>query len=96
MWSLQITIRHLGSSTPVPRFLRPFAQDTEYFGNAQQQWMIDFRVANLDTMAALKNVGVFVELNLQAYPTGRFARIHDPEDNPIELWEPVGCDVPRS
>jgi glyoxylase I family protein len=21
--------------------------------------------------------------------TGRFARIHDPEGNPIELWEPA-------
>jgi predicted enzyme related to lactoylglutathione lyase len=28
---------------------------------------------------------------------GRFARIHDPEGNPIELWQPTGRDaVPSS
>jgi glyoxylase I family protein len=26
-----------------------------------------------------------------AYPYGRFARIHDPEGNPIELWQPLNA-----
>jgi len=27
------------------------------------------------------------------YPNGRFARLHDPEGNPIELWQPAGPAV---
>ena len=30
--------------------------------------------------------------DLQSYPNGRFARVHDPEGNPVELWEPKGSD----
>ena len=30
----------------------PFAQDTEYFGRPEQQWMINFRVADIDAAAA--------------------------------------------
>jgi len=30
-----------------------------------------------------------VKIDPQTYPNGRFARIHDPEGNPIELWQPM-------
>lgn len=33
-----------------PTVFAPFANDTDYFGNAEKQWMINFRVRNLDTM----------------------------------------------
>jgi hypothetical protein len=32
-------------------------------------------------------------LDPEHYPNGRFARIHDPEGNPIELWEPAAQDA---
>lgn len=67
----------------------PFDQGTEYFGRAEQQWMINFRVRDLDAMVAqLEATGIGVEVNAETFPNGRFARTHDPEGNPIELWEP--------
>lgn len=67
----------------------PFAQDTDYFGQDAQMWMINFRVDDLDKMVAqLKANGIEATMDTNEYPNGRFARIHDPEGNPIELWEP--------
>jgi glyoxylase I family protein len=69
----------------------PFAHDTDYFGRAEQQWMINFRVDDLDAMMAkLKADGIAVETRTEwDSEVGRFCRIHDPEGNPIELWEPA-------
>lgn len=67
----------------------PFPETTKYFGDATKQWMINFRVADLDKMAAqLQAAGIPVKIDPTTYPNGRFARIHDPEGNPIELWQP--------
>jgi glyoxylase I family protein len=67
----------------------PFPKDTGYFGDASRMWMLNFRVRDLDAMAAqLRAAGIEVEINPETYPQGRFARLHDPEGNPIELWEP--------
>jgi glyoxylase I family protein len=67
----------------------PFAQDTKYFGAPSQQFMLNFRVRDLDKMAAqLRAGGIAVEIDPQTYPNGRFASIHDPEGNPIQLWQP--------
>lgn len=66
----------------------PFKQDTSYFGDQSRQWMINFRVRDIDKMAAqLRANGVDVEMDPETYPNGRFARIIDPEGNPIQLWE---------
>lgn len=71
----------------------PFKEDTTYFGDAGKQWMINFRVRDLDAMAAqLRAAGAEVEINAETYPNGRFARLYDPEGNPIELWEPEDAD----
>jgi predicted enzyme related to lactoylglutathione lyase len=67
----------------------PFAESTEYFGDRSNQWMVNFRVRNLDAMVAqLRAAGSKVVVDEQEYPNGRFARTHDPEGHPIELWEP--------
>ena len=51
--------------------------------------MVNFRVDDLDAMIAqLRNAGIEVTPDTQEYPNGRFARLYDPEGNPIELWEP--------
>jgi predicted enzyme related to lactoylglutathione lyase len=65
----------------------PFKQDTTYFGRPEQSWMINFRVADLKAMVAqLRAAGITVE-EPQSDPNGDFARLYDPERNPIELWE---------
>lgn len=57
--------------------------------------MINFRVRNLDAMTAqLRAAGIDVEIDPELYPYGRFARLSDPEGNPIQLWEPSEEDKP--
>jgi glyoxylase I family protein len=74
-----------------PTAFAPFPARTEYFGAAEQSWMVNFRVNDLDAMMAqLRAAGIDVELDRGVYPNGRFARLHDPEGNPVELWEPDG------
>ena len=66
----------------------PFKKDTTYFGRPEQAWMVNFRVADLEAMVAqLRAAGITVT-EPESYPNGDFARVHDPEGNPIELWEP--------
>ncbi|MET0241779.1 MAG: VOC family protein [Sphingobium sp.] len=67
----------------------PFPKDTDYFGSAERQWMINFRVNDLDGLVAqLAASGIAVEQKAEwNSEAGRFARIHDPEGNAIELWE---------
>ncbi len=73
-----------------PTVFAPFEADTTYFGDPQQGWMVNFRVADLEAMVAqLRAAGITVG-DTQSYPNGSFARLHDPEGNPIELWEPKG------
>ncbi len=75
-----------------PTAFAPFPENTKYFGDATKQWMINFRVADLDKMAAqLEAAGITVKVDPTTYPNGRFARIHDPEGNPIELWQPMNA-----
>jgi predicted enzyme related to lactoylglutathione lyase len=67
----------------------PFQKATKSFGSDAQLWMINFRVRNLDAMVwLLRKAGSEVELDPEVYPNGRFARLKDPEGNPIQLWEP--------
>src|SRR5438874_12702725 len=71
----------------------PFKEDTSYFGDRRFQWMINFRVRDLNKMVAqLRERGITVELDSEVYPNGRFARLSDPEGNPIQLWQPGGTD----
>jgi glyoxylase I family protein len=56
--------------------------------------MVNFRVQDLDAMVAqLQGAGIAVNVDPQTYPNGRFARLYDPECNPIELWQPAGGDA---
>jgi predicted enzyme related to lactoylglutathione lyase len=51
--------------------------------------MLNLRVANLDAMVAqLVAAGISVAVNPEEFPYGRFARLTDPDGNPIELWQP--------
>jgi len=73
-----------------PTSFTPLPEKTGYFGDATKQWMINFRVSDLDKMAAqLEAVGIAVKVDPTTYPYGRFAHLHDPEGNPIELWQQI-------
>lgn len=73
-----------------PTVFAPFAADTDYFGSKEQAWMVNFRVRNLDAMVAqLRKSNIEVKVDPEKYPNGRFAWLHDPEGNPVELWEPA-------
>ncbi len=67
----------------------PFAQDTDYFPK-EQTFMLNFRVNSLNKMLAqLRAADIKISQEMTMDGIGKFARIHDPEGNPIELWEPV-------
>ena len=34
-----------------------------------------------------------VEVDPETYPNGTFADLHDPEGNPVQLWQPAGADA---
>ncbi len=68
----------------------PFPQNTAMFGDESKQWMINFRVRDLEAMAAqLRAAGTEVDIETEVYPNGRFATCKDPEGNPIQLWQPA-------
>ena len=69
----------------------PFAADTDYWP-ADHQFMLNFRVEELDALTAsltVAGIEVITKPEWDMPGIGRFARIHDPEGNPIELWEPA-------
>ncbi|WP_305986916.1 VOC family protein [Roseibium sp. MMSF_3544] len=68
----------------------PFSEDTDYFPK-DRQFMLNFRVLDLDALLTeLRGQGIAVSHEEKMDGIGRFARVHDPEGNPIELWEPQG------
>ena len=72
-----------------PTILAPFSRDTEYFGRREQQFMVNFRVCDLDAMLSqLRAGGVEVISEEEEEGAGRFAFIEDPEGNRVQLWEP--------
>ena len=77
-----------------PMVFEPFKADSDYFA-ADKQAMINLRVTDLDALTArlrVAGVEVIVKDEWNSMPEiGRFARVHDPEGNAIELWEPVAA-----
>ena len=67
----------------------PFKNDTDYFGDASQQYMVNYRVENLEALIEeLKKEGVTIVDAMEIYDYGKFVHILDGEGNRIELWEP--------
>jgi predicted enzyme related to lactoylglutathione lyase len=69
----------------------PFPSDTDYFPS-DRQWMLNLRVTALDDLLATlraSGIEVITKPEWDMPGVGRFARIHDPEGNPVELWEPA-------
>ncbi|HMU47674.1 MAG TPA: bleomycin resistance protein [Chitinophagaceae bacterium] len=52
--------------------------------------MINYRVENLEELLkTLKDEGVTVVGDIEVYDYGKFGWILDPEENKIELWQPI-------
>lgn len=67
-----------------------FPAETKYFGEGDQQVMVNFRVDDLDELLKqLAAAGVRIDPKRDDAPYGRFAWIWDPEGNRVELWQPL-------
>ena len=67
-----------------------FPANTKYFDPSKKEFMINYRVADLEALVAeLKKEGVTIVDEIAKYDYGKFVHILDPEGNAIELWEPA-------
>ncbi|WP_145857152.1 VOC family protein [Pedobacter suwonensis] len=67
----------------------PFKKGDEYFAPSKKEFMINYRVQNLEALLEkLKENGVTILDELATYDYGKFIHIMDAEGNKIELWEP--------
>ena len=68
----------------------PFSEKTKYFEPSEKEFMINYRVENLEELVEeLKENGVTILDTIETFEYGKFVHILDPENNKIELWEPV-------
>lgn len=69
----------------------PFPQDTKYFAPSDKEFMICYRVDDLEGLVAtLAKEKVTIVDKIETYDYGKFVHILDPEGNKIQLWEPKG------
>jgi predicted enzyme related to lactoylglutathione lyase len=67
----------------------PFPETTKYFEPSNKDFMINYRVADLEALVVeLKKEGVTIVDEIENYDYGKFIHIIDIEGNKIELWEP--------
>lgn len=68
----------------------PFDENTKYFAPSTKDFMINYRVENLELLVEeLKKEGVTIVDKIESYDYGKFVHIMDVEGNKIELWEPT-------
>jgi len=66
----------------------PFKEDTTYFAPSTREFMVNYRVEDLEWLVEqLKSEGVTILDDIERYEYGKFVHILDPEGNKIELWE---------
>lgn len=68
----------------------PFSEKTKYFDPSAKEFMINYRVENLEALVELLNKeGVVITDEIETFEYGKFVHIMDMEGNKIELWEPI-------
>lgn len=68
----------------------PFEENSDYFDPSEKDFMINYRVQNIDGLVKkLRENGVTILDEIVEYDYGKFVHIMDPDGNKIELWEPV-------
>lgn len=74
----------------------PFSETTTYFEPSERDFMINYRVENLEALVAeLESEGVTILDEIKEYEYGKFVHILDGEGNKIELWEPVDSEYDK-
>ena len=74
----------------------PFNEKTKYFEPSTKDFMINYRVDNLDALVkAFKTEGVTLTDTMETYDYGKFVHIMDIEGNKIELWEPYDVEYEK-
>jgi predicted enzyme related to lactoylglutathione lyase len=82
-------------SRPGATLWAPFGMDTGYFAPSTKDFMLNFRVDDLDgLLAKLRAGGVEVAAEVHEDDNGRFGWIMDPEGTRIELWQPPSAEMP--
>jgi predicted enzyme related to lactoylglutathione lyase len=72
----------------------PFKKGDEYFAPSKKEFMINYRVQNIEGLIVnLKQNGVTILDSIATYDYGKFIHIMDTEGNKIELWEPVNSTI---
>tara|TARA_R110002049_G_scaffold2511_6_gene18399 strand:+ start:320 stop:784 length:465 start_codon:yes stop_codon:yes gene_type:complete len=68
----------------------PFKNGNEYFKPSKKEFMINYRVQNIEALVKqLKANGVTVLDSIETFDYGKFVHIMDDDGNKIELWEPI-------
>lgn len=68
----------------------PFVDGSKYFAPSEKEFMINYRVQNIDALVRrLKKNGVTVLNEIESYDYGKFVHIMDADGNKLELWEPI-------
>jgi predicted enzyme related to lactoylglutathione lyase len=68
----------------------PFKADTDYFLPSQKEFMINYRVEDIEALVQLlKEEDVTICDEIATYDYGKFVHIMDSDGNKIELWEPI-------
>ena len=68
----------------------PFTDHSNYFAPSEKQFMINYRVEDLEKLVELlKAEGVHILDEIETYEYGKFVHIMDLEGNKIELWEAI-------
>lgn len=66
-----------------------FEASSNYFGDADQMFMINYRVNDLESLLkTLAAEGVTIVDEIESYEYGKFAHILDCDGRKVELWEP--------
>ncbi|MDX1651179.1 MAG: VOC family protein [Brumimicrobium sp.] len=67
----------------------PFSNESTFFEDQQSDFMINFRVENIEELVkTLRNEGVVVIDEIETFDYGKFVHILDNEGKKIQLWEP--------
>lgn len=66
----------------------PFGEKTKYFEPSAKDFLINYRVENLEWLVAeLRKEGITITDKIETVAYGKFVHILDLEGNKIELWE---------
>ena len=79
---------HLDKKEVASQQWSPFKADTNYFGESDQEFMINYKVEDLESLLeTLKKEGVTIAGEMQQFDYGYFGWILDCDGRKVELWQ---------